>query len=191
MLFGAGTPLLPIQLLWLNIVTDGFQDLALSLEHPEDKIMIEKPRSTKESLFTKSMVTQCSLAGLTIGLIVFGVWLILTSVMYLEIIVARSLVMTLMVFLQNTHALNCRSERTSIFKMDYKRNWFFYVAVLGSIALQIVFIEVEALSHLLELVTVPYNIMFTLVAISLVIIIVSEVYKLVIRKLEKKGKYIS
>ena len=191
MICGAGTPLLPIQLLWLNVVTDGFQDLSLSLEKPEPNIMKEKPRSTKESLFTKSMITQCSISGGTIGLIVFGTWMVLTSAMKMDIIIARSLVMTLMVFLQNMHALNCRSEKTSVFKMKYNTNWFFFAAVLGSVALQIIFMEVDALSHLLELETVPYNILFVLLAISIVIVAISEIYKLIVRKIEKKGKYIS
>ncbi len=185
MICGAGTPLLPIQLLWLNVVTDGFQDLSLSLEKPEPNIMQEKPRSTKESLFTKSMVAQCGIMGGVIGLIVFGAWLILTDALHLDIVVARSLTMTLMVFLQNFHALNCRSERTSIFKMSHTNNWFFYVAVLGSTALQILFMEVPVLNHLLELSTVPYATLAVLLAISVVIIAVSEIYKLIINKQKK------
>lgn len=180
MICGAGTPLLPIQLLWLNVVTDGFQDLSLSLEKPESNIMSEKPRSTKESLFTKSMVSQCIIMGSTIGLIVFGAWMILVYVLHLDLIVARSLVMTLMVFLQNAHALNCRSEKRSIFQMSYK-NWFFFVAVLGSTALQIIFMEIPVLSQLLELSTVPYTTLLILLAISLFSFVVSEVYKVIVR----------
>ena len=187
MLSGAGTPLLPIQLLWLNIVTDGFQDLSLSLERPEPNIMSEKPRSTKESLFTTSMVSQCSIVGGFIGLIVYGSWMILLYVLKLDIAVARALVMTLMVFLQNFHALNCRSEKASIFKINHKSNWFFYVAVLLSVALQILFIEVESLSKLLALTTVPYSIMFALLTISISVILVSEIYKLTYRKILKKA----
>ncbi|MBO5021851.1 MAG: HAD-IC family P-type ATPase [Clostridia bacterium] len=182
MVCGAGTPLLPIQLLWLNVVTDGFQDLSLSLEKPEPNIMQEKPRSTKESLFTKSMVAQCGIMGGVIGLVVFGAWLILTDVLHLDVIVARSLTMTLMVFLQNFHALNCRSEKTSIFKISHTNNWFFYVAVLGSTALQILFMEVDGLSHLLELSTVSYATLAILLAISVVIIVVSEIYKLIVNR---------
>ena len=187
MLCGAGTPLLPIQLLWLNVVTDGFQDMSLSLEQPEPNIMHEKPRSTKESLFSKSMVSQSVLMGGLIGMIVFISWIVLTNVMGVDLVVARSLVMTLMVFLQNAHALNCRSEKSSIFKMNYK-NWFFFVAVLGSILLQVLFIEVPMLSQLLELTTVPYNILAMLIITSISVLIVSEIYKLIIRNVEHKKK---
>lgn len=186
MICGAGTPLLPIQLLWLNVVTDGFQDMSLSLEKPEPNIMSEKPRSTKESLFTKSMVSQCSVMGATVGFIVFGTWIVMTNVLKYDLVVARTLTMALMVFLQNAHALNCRSEKLSIFKMSYKSNWFFLFAVLGSVGLQILFMEVESLSVLLELETVSYLTLLVLLASSLVIIVISELYKLILKKIETK-----
>lgn len=190
MVCGAGTPLLPIQLLWLNVVTDGFQDMALSLESPEPNIMQEKPRSTKESLFTKSMVSQVLVMGGTIGLVVFGAWMIFTNAMNLDLIVARSLVMALMVFMQNAHAINCRSETRSTLKISFRKNWFFAISVFGSIGLQILFMEISALSKLLELATVDYLTLIALVGISLIVFAVCEVYKLIIRKKEQKtSKY--
>ena len=183
---GAGTPLLPIQLLWLNIITDGMQDVSLSLEKPEKNIMLEKPRSTKESLFSKTIVGESFVMGGFIGLVVFGSWMILTQTLKLDITVARSLVMTLMVLLQNVHAFNCRSEKQSLFKINFKSNWFFLVSVLGSVGLQILFMEVPALSQLLELTTVPYDILLILVAVSLTAFAVGEIYKLIVRNLNKK-----
>ena len=186
MVCGAGTPLLPIQLLWLNVVTDGFQDLALSLEGPEPDIMHEKPRSTKESLFTKSMVIQCSVMGVVIGLMVFGAWMIFLGA-GMDIVIARSLVMTLMVFLQNVHAINCKSEKVSIFKMNLLANWFFAVSVIAFVGLQILFMEVESLSVLLELSPVPYGLLFILLAVSLVMFVIGEIYKIFVRKQAKKN----
>ena len=188
---GAGTPLLPIQLLWLNIVTDGLQDVALSLEKPEKGIMLEKPRSTKESLFSKSIVSESLFMGVFIGLVVFGAWMIFTQVMKMELIVARSLVMTLMVLLQNVHAFNCRSEKQSLFKISFKASWFFLVSVLGSIGLQILFMEVPALSNLLDLATVPYTILLIMVAVSLSAFVVCEIYKMVVRAIIKKKNNVS
>ena len=183
---GAGTPLLAIQLLWLNVITDGFQDISLSLEKPEANIMNEKPRPTNESLFSKSMVVQCAVMGATIGLIVFGTWMILTKGMQTDIVVARSLVMALMVFLQNFHALNCRSEKQSIAHISITSNWFFFAAVFGSIGLQILFMEIPFLSQFLDLTTVPYGTLFVLLAISLSVFVVGELYKLVVRHRDKK-----
>lgn len=183
---GTATPLLAIQLLWLNVITDGFQDLSLSLEKAEPDIMNEKPRPTKESLFSKSMVSQCLVMGGTIGLIVFGSWIYLVNGLKMNVVVARSLVMTLMVFLQNWHAFNCRSEKRSLFKINHLSNLFFVVSTIGSIGIQILFMEVGALSHLLELTTVPYIELLILIAISLSVFVVCEIYKLIVRHIEKK-----
>ena len=182
---GTASPLLAIQLLWLNVITDGFQDMSLSLEQVEPNIMDEKPRSTKESLFSKSMVSQCAVMGATIGLIVFGTWIYLVKNVYTtesELIIARSIIMALMVFLQN----NCRSEKRSIFKINHLSNWFFLVSTVGSIGIQIILMEIEALSGLLKLTTVHYTTLLILLALSLSVFVVCEIYKLIVRHLDKK-----
>ena len=186
LVFGTETPLLAIQLLWLNVITDGFQDLSLSLEKPEPGIMKEKPRPTNESLFSRSMVIQSSIMGTTIGGVVFVAWMILYKMLNFDIVVARSLIMALMVFMQNIHAFNCKSEKQSLFKCNFTQNWFFLVSVVGSIGLQIVFMEVDALSHLLDLTTVPYKELFILLGISFVVLVVCELYKLIVRKVDRK-----
>ena len=83
--FNLPMPLVAIQLLWLNIVTDGLQDFALSFEKTEPGTMHEKPRATTETIFNKELLTEVLVAGLTIGLIVFGVWYYLVNVVNMEI----------------------------------------------------------------------------------------------------------
>ena len=73
-IFNLPMPLVAIQLLWLNIVTDGLQDFALSFEKTEEGTMKEKPRSPKESIFNKELMQEVLVAGLFIGLIVFITW---------------------------------------------------------------------------------------------------------------------
>lgn len=182
---GAGTPLLAIQLLWLNVVTDGFQDLALSFEPMEKGIMKEKPRPTNESIFNKPMVSQVLLMGGVIGLIVFTVWMVLTQVSNVDIVVSRTLVMTLMVFLQNWHAFNCRSEKQSVFKIGILSNPFFLISIVGSIGLQILFIEVASLSRLLQLTTIHYPTLMLIILSSLSVFVVCEIYKAIKRKKTK------
>jgi len=94
--------------------------------------------------------------------------------------------MALMVFLQNAHAINCKSEKTSIFKMSFIKNWFFAVSVLSSIGIQILFMEIPGLSHLLVLETVPYGTLLILLAISLIIFVVCEIYKGIVRAIDRK-----
>lgn len=176
-IFNLPMPLVAIQLLWLNVVTDGLQDLALSFEKDEDDVMSDKPRDTKESLFDKVLIQEIAIAGLSIGLIVFAVWIFLINYVGMEVEHARGYIMALMVFLQNYHVLNCRSEGKSIFKYNFKHNPFVLFSITGSILLQIIVMEVEPLSRFLSTYSVPWMDLIRLMLIALPIIVIMEVYK--------------
>lgn len=181
-LVGLPMPLVAVQLLWLNLVTDGLQDLALSFEREEDDIMNDKPRDPKESLFDKLLIKEILVSGLFIGLIVFGVWVYLIKFLNMDISLARGYIMALMVFMQNIHVFNCRSEKKSTFKVKLSSNWLVPLAVFSSILLQIIIMEVPFLSHLMKTESIPYNHMFLLLLASLPVLIIMEVFKLFHRK---------
>lgn len=176
-IFNLPMPLVAIQLLWLNIVTDGLQDLALSFEKCEDDIMNEKPRDTKESIFNKSLMSEVAIAGLTIGLVVFGVWAYLINGLHMDESQARGYIVLLMVFMQNMHVLNCRSEEKSFYKISLKRNPFVIFSILSAIILQIIFSEIPVLSQFLQTTSIPFPHMILLFILSLTILIVMEIYK--------------
>lgn len=94
-------PLVAIQLLWLNVVTDGIQDFALSFEKAEKGILKEKPRDPKESIFNKELLQEILVSGSIIGIVVFTVWYMLLNKFNMEVSVARGYIMALMVFIQN------------------------------------------------------------------------------------------
>ena len=175
--FDLPIPLVAIQLLWLNLVTDGLQDIGLSFERETDTIMKEKPRKTDESLFEKELVKQILISGLFIGLLVFSIWYILVVQIHMETAHARAYVLALMVFMQNIHVINCKSETKSIFKMNFKENKFIIWIIFGSILLQILIMEVPFLSRFLQTYSVPYLHLALLVLVSLPILSVMEVYK--------------
>ena len=175
--FDLPIPLVAIQLLWLNLVTDGLQDIGLSFERETDTIMKEKPRKTDESLFEKELVKQILISGLFIGLLVFSIWYILVVQIHMETAHARAYVLALMVFMQNIHVINCKSETKSIFKMNFKENKFIIWVIFGSILLQILIMEVPFLSRFLQTYSVPYLHLALLVLVSLPILSVMEVYK--------------
>ena len=104
-LFGMEMPLVAIQLLWLNVVTNGLQDIALSLEREEKDIMNQPPRNTSESVFDKVLIKEMLLSGAVIGIIVFGVWYYLINVASMDVEHARGYIMALMVFVQNVHEI--------------------------------------------------------------------------------------
>lgn len=172
-------PLVAIQLLWLNIVTDGLQDFSLSFEKSEKNIMKEKPRNPKESIFDKDLLIEVLLSGLTIGIIVFSVWYFLLTKLNMEVSLARGYIMVLMVFMQNIHVFNCRSEKQSTFKMSIKDNPLIVFSIVVAIILQIIIMEVPILSHFLQTSTVPIIDMLILLMISSIILFVMELYKMI------------
>ena len=177
-------PLVAIQLLWLNVVTDGIQDFALSFEKAEEDIMKEKPRSPKESLFNGSLLQEVIAAAIVIGGIVFAVWYFLVQKVGMNINVARGYIMALMVFIQNIHVFNCRSEHKSAFSVPLKNNYFIVIGVLCSILLQIIVMEVPLLSTFLQTISVPLLDMFKLIGVAVIILIIMEIYKFINNKIK-------
>ncbi len=185
-IFDLPMPLVAIQLLWLNLVTDGFQDIALSFEKSEKGIMKRKPIKTTENIFNKQLLEEVLISGLFIGIIVFGIWYILIDSLKMDINVARGYIMVLMVFIQNIHVFNCRSETESAFVIPLKSNPLIIITAFGSILLQIIVMEVPTLSNYLKASPIPYQHMFVLLLFGMIILIVMEIYKLI--RYSKKDK---
>ncbi len=178
--FGYELPLIAIQLLWINVVTDGIQDMALSFEVASGDIMKEKPRDTKESIFNKDLMLEVVIFGVTIALMIFIVWKYLID-RNVSLLVARSMVMMLMVFIQNIHVLNCRSEKNSVFTTSIFSNPLVIFTIIGSIILQFIVTEIPIFASMLSITGLPIRVVVILFMISLVIILVAEVYKYIYR----------
>ena len=185
--FGYDIPLLAIQLLWLNIVTDGLQDVALSFEKAEDDIMNEKPRNTKESLFSKDLMLEVCILGISISMVIFLTWKTLID-NKVNITTSRAIIMMLMVFIQNVNVFNCRSEKRTIFKESLIDNPLIIITVLSSIFLQILMSEISITAAFLKVTPLPLATIFKLLLLSLVIILIFEIYKLIYRSRKEKIK---
>ena len=140
-------PLVAVQLLWLNVVTDGIQDLALSFETAEPSILKEKPRDPKQSIFDNRLVREIAVSGVIITAVVFAFYWFLINRLNMEITSARGYVMCLMVFIQNIHVFNCRSESRSAFTVPLKSNWFIAVGIFCTLLLQILVMKVPIFSR--------------------------------------------
>ncbi len=174
--FGYDMPLVAIQLLWLNLVTDGLQDIALSFEKESDDIMMEKPRSTKESIFNSELFLEILIYGLTISIIVFGFFKKLVD-SNVDIVTARTLIMLLMVFIQNLHVLNCRSEKKSIFRTKILNNPLVIITIISSLILEVIVTEIPIIASILKINAIDFNMVFGTFMLSIIIIIVGEFYK--------------
>ena len=176
-LFNMPVPLIAIQLLWLNVVTDGIQDFSLSFEKPENNIMKEKPRNPKESLLDKDLLTEILVSGITIGIIVFTVWYYLININKMPVYMARGYIVALMIIIQNIHAFNCRSEKQSAFKIPLRSNYIFLFGILGSVILGLIIMKVGLLANILKTTSIPILHLGILLLIGLIIFIVMEFYK--------------
>lgn len=185
---GYELPLVAIQLLWLNIVTDGLQDIALSFENGTDEIMKIKPRKTKENIFSLDLGIEVFIYGLTIALIIISIWKYLID-KNTQLVVARSIIMITMVFIQNIHVLNCRSEKNSVFKTSILSNKLLLITITGSILLQIIVTKIDFLARFLKITSLPFNIIALYFIISTIIIIVAEIYKTFYRTILKKNTF--
>jgi calcium-translocating P-type ATPase len=129
-------PLLAVQLLWLNLVTNGIQDVALAFEPAEGDELSRPPRSPGERIFNRLMLERVVLSALVIGGLAFAVyeWLLGRGNTVEE---ARNSVLLLMVLFENVQAFNSRSETLSVLRHDPLRNKFL---LFGTVAAQLVHI---------------------------------------------------
>ena len=176
-LFNMPMPLLAIQLLWLNVVTDGIQDIALSFEKGDKSIMSDAYHNPRNGIFDKRMISEILVSGITIGLVVFGFWIYLNNYLKLDINVSRTYVMALMIIIQNIHAFNCRSEDKSIGDISLLSNKVFLVGIVGSIILGILVIQIEFFNKFLKTTGITLNNLCLILALGLVILLVMEIYK--------------
>ena len=89
----------------------------------------------------------------------------------------RGYILALMVFMQNIHVLNCRSEKVSVFKNGFKKNPFVILTITGSILLQVIVMESELLSTFYQTHKVTYNHLIYLFLLALPVLLVMETYK--------------
>lgn len=180
-------PLTAIQLLWLNLVTDGIQDIALAFETGDKNVMKKKPRKASDGLFDRLLISEITLIGLIMGIIVFGLWIYLIDVKHLDLITARSYTLLLMVFIQNLHCFNCRSETTSIFKKPLKENKMLLYSIIAVLLIQLFVVENSFLSNFLDTKALPLSHVIYLFILALPITIASEIFKYFERQKQRRG----
>ncbi len=177
LLTGLPLPFLPVQLLWLNLVTNGAQDVALAFEKGEKHVLNEPPRQPSQGIFDRLMITQTLISGSVMMLLTFGLWYhLLNNLNYAEA-EARNIILLLMVLLQNFHVLNCRSERTSVFFLPFSNNYFVWIAIIVAQGIHILSMHIPLMQNLLNIEPVSLSEWLKLLATASVILVVMELYK--------------
>ncbi|MBP2146904.1 magnesium-transporting ATPase (P-type) [Methanofollis sp. W23] len=176
LLAGLSIPLLAVQLLWLNLVTNGIQDVALAFEKGEPDVMGRRPRPPEEGIFNRQMVEQTLVSGGYIGATAFLLWAWLLSSGWTDE-AARNVLLLFMVFMENAHAFNCRSERRSIFRVPLSANPFLVVGVVAAQGIHLLAMQVPLMQGVLGVAPVSFSIWLSLLAVALSLVLVMEGYK--------------
>ena len=117
-------PLLPVQILWLNLVTNGIQDVALAFEPNEGDVLNRKPRLPRERIFNQLMIERTVVAAVVMGVVGFLTfrWFLPDGASQREVVSARNALLLLMVLFENIHIGNCRSETKSALRLSPLRS---------------------------------------------------------------------
>ena len=180
LLIGFKSPLVAIQLLWVNLVTDSLPAIALGIDPPDTSLMDGRVKKSKTGIFTKDRWTRISIEGMMIGSLALLSYAIGTVVFGKEIIGSTMAFATLSIS-QLVHAFNLKTEK-SIFSINLFNNPYLIGSLIIGIFLQVAVIMVPTLSNIFKV--VPLNSIQWLVVIVLCImpIVIVEIEKLLTRK---------
>lgn len=176
-LAGTPIPLLPVQLLWLNLVTNGIQDVALSLEPGEGDVMQRGPRPSRERIFDRLMVVNTLTSAAVMGIVGFGAFLWMLSAGWSDA-AARNGLLLLMVLFEFVHIGNCRSETKSAFHLSPLRSPFLLFGALGALGLHAVMLYLPIGQKLLRTEPVPMKVWIALSALALLPMVALELQKI-------------
>ncbi|MFA6281104.1 MAG: cation-translocating P-type ATPase C-terminal domain-containing protein, partial [Candidatus Omnitrophota bacterium] len=135
-LVGLPIPLLPIHILWVNLVTDGLPALALGVDTTDPNIMKRQPRAANEAVVTKQRAIAMLLQGAFIALCSLSAFCLVLFVEKEGIVRARTAAFIVLACAQLAHSFNCRNEKESIFKIGFLTNKKLILAVAVSFLLQ-------------------------------------------------------
>jgi Ca2+-transporting ATPase len=154
-LIGLPLPLLPVQILWMNLVTDGFPALALAVDPKSPDLMKQPPRRPDDRLLDGGRLATIGAQGFMLGAISLGAFAYSLYGLHQEVEQARTVAFTVMVVAQLVHAFNCRSERLSLFQLGVGTNRALVWAFLLSLVVQVAVLTVPAAAPIFKVAPLP------------------------------------
>ena len=180
--FGYPLPLIAVQILWLNLATNGLQDMAMAFEPGEGDKMQQAPRSPQEGVFNKIMVQQMFVSGIYVGLVGFLAWIFFLDHLGMNEFTARNSLLLMLVLFENFHVFNCKSEQKSLFRIPFFGNKVLLAAVIGAQGLHLLSMHLPIMQRALHLEPVSLTQWIYTLLFSMTIMIVMELFKFIIRK---------
>ncbi|QPJ86548.1 calcium-translocating P-type ATPase, SERCA-type [Sarcina sp. JB2] len=174
-LFYLPTPMLPIQILFVNLATDGLPAIALGVDPADKDIMNQQPRDKKEGVFARGLTEKILVRGCLIGICTL---LSFIGGMYygMSLETCRTMALATLVMSQLFHVFECRSERHSIFEIKLFSNPYLVLAVLSSVIMLLSIIYVPFLRQIFHTTALGINNWLLVLFCSSVIFFINSVY---------------
>ena len=177
---GGALPLIAIQILWVNLATDGLPAIALAVDPAAPDIMKRKPRPRNENIFVGPVGALVVLGGVWSAVVNLGifVWALRDGKSLIE---AQALVFMTLIVIQFFKSFNFRSDRLSIFEVGFLKNKWLILAVLVSFGMTLPLLYVPFLQDVFHTYPLPWLDWVIVILSSATIFIVLELGKLIIR----------
>jgi Ca2+-transporting ATPase len=176
-LLGLPLPLLPIQILWMNLVTDGIPALALAVDPKAPDLMKRRPRRPDAKLLDAKRLAAIGAEGLMLSVIALGAFVHSLYGWHQTVEQARTVAFNVMVVVQLVHAFNCRSERLSLVQVGLGTNRALLWAVLLSLVIQLAVLTLPAASPIFKVAPLPIRDWGLMVAMGLLPLVFVEAAK--------------
>ena len=180
--------LLPIHILWINLVTDTFPALALAFDPANKDIMYRKPVKKDEGIFTKGRTFRIIYQGVMIGLLTLAAFLIGLATTHTaidgltleetKVEVGQTMAFTVLAFSELVHVFNIRDNKNSIFKTGILGNNVLILAVLASAFLMGIILVIPGLRHVFSIPVLPVGNVVEIIALILAPVVIVEILKL-------------
>lgn len=171
---GLPMPLTAIQILWLNLVTDGIGDMAIATERGQQGVMDEPPLKREERLLSKGIIPFLLINVLLMSALSLAVYYYYLPV---SLETGRSAVFIIMSFTQLFNMYNMRSLKKSVFEIGFFSNRFVSLAMITSVITTVAILEVEAFHQYFGFATIPLVDFIVMIGLSSSVFWISEVYK--------------
>jgi len=175
-IFNVPIALLPVQLLWLNLVTNGLQDKFLAFEPSESGILQRSPRQPNERIFNSIMIRRILFSSSYMAITSFIVFYLLLQNGYSEYS-ARNITLLLLVLFENIHVFNSRTEMNYLYAMSYRNSLYLIITVIFTQLLHIACMYIEFMQKVLSTQPVDFKTWSFLLIISLGLLLVMEAEK--------------
>jgi Ca2+-transporting ATPase len=194
---GLPLPLVAIQILWVNLTTDGLPALALGVDPPDPDIMRRPPRDPQESVFSRRIIALMTVMALNITFVIVPLffWYLKSGGYYEQgvseamkegiLLKGQTIVLAMMVLFELINAYNNRSDQHSLFKVGFLKNKWLNWSVLSSVVLAVIVIQVPALDQVFHTSYLNMKDWVIVIIATLTIFPVVEITKWILNRMDK------